>query len=130
MKKIHIIALAMLAAGVFVLMSASKDVSSYANFEDAVNQKRVRIAGELARDKEMVYQPDVDAEKFSFYMHDDKKVTKKVVLSQAKPQEFERSETVVVTGYLGKDDIFYADEILVKCPSKYKNEEVFGKGEM
>jgi len=120
----------MLAAGAYVLMSASKDVSSYANFEDAVNEQRVRIAGELARDQEMIYEPAVDAEKFTFFMNDAKGVMKQVDLSQAKPQEFERSETVVVTGFLGKDDIFHADEILVKCPSKYKNEEVFVKGEM
>lgn len=100
MKKIHIVAFILLAIGIAVMISASKDVSEYANFEDAANEQRVRIAGELARDKEMIYNPDVDAEKFTFYMKDAKHVVKKVELSQAKPQEFERSETVVVTGFL------------------------------
>lgn len=130
MKKIHILAFIMLAVGVFVLITASKDVSTYSNYEDAVKGQRVRIAGELARDRDMIYDPAKNAEEFIFYMTDANGVTKKVVLDQAKPQEFERSETVVVTGYLDKQDVFYADDILVKCPSKYKNEEVFVKEEM
>ncbi len=129
MKKIHILALILLAVGAYVLITASKDVSTYANYAEAENGQRVRIAGELARDREMIYEPSVNAEEFSFYMTDDNQETKKVILDQAKPQEFERSETIVVTGYL-KDDIFYANDILIKCPSKYKNEEVFIKGEM
>ena len=32
------------------------------------------------------------------------------------------SESLVVTGKL-KDDVFVSDEILMKCPSKYKGEE-------
>jgi len=129
MKKIHIIALVMLLVGVYVLVTASKDVTTYANYSDAVSGQRVRIAGELAREMPMVYDPAVNAEEFSFYMKDSKGVTKQVKLDQAKPQEFERSETVVVTGYLDKD-VFYADDILVKCPSKYKDEEIFVKEEM
>jgi len=130
MKKIHILALIMLAVGAYVLVTASKDVSTYSNYEDAIEGQRVRIAGELARDREMIYDPANNAEEFIFYMTDAKGVTKKVVLDQAKPQEFERSETVVVTGYLDNGDTFYANDILVKCPSKYKNEEVFVKEEM
>lgn len=129
MKKTHVVALILLVVGAFTLMNASKDVSTYANFEDAINGQQVRVAGELARDMEMIYDPAVDHEKFSFYMIDKNGVTKKVVLSKAKPQDFERSETVVVTGKL-KNDVFYANDILVKCPSKYKDEEVFLKEEM
>lgn len=119
----------MLMVGAYVLITASKDVSTYANYTDALNGQRVRIAGTLAREKPMTYDPSVNAEEFSFYMKDSEGETKQVILDQAKPQEFERSETIVVTGYL-KDDIFYADDILVKCPSKYKNEEIFIKEEI
>jgi len=129
MKKIYVVALVMMAVGVYVLITASKDVSTYANYADAVTGQRVRIAGSLAKEKEMVYQPDINPEEFSFYMTDANGETKQVKLDQAKPQEFERSETIVVTGYL-KSDVFYADDILIKCPSKYKSEEVFIKGEM
>ena len=34
-----------------------------------------------------------------------------------------RTEQIVVTGSM-KGSNFYADEILVKCPSKYKEEEI------
>jgi cytochrome c-type biogenesis protein CcmE len=44
-------------------------------------------------------------------------------LHQPKPQDFEMSEQIVVTGSL-EDDTFQASEILMKCPSKYKDEEI------
>lgn len=50
-----------------------------------------------------------------------------MVLAKAKPQDFERSEQIVVTGSM-KDNQFYADEILMKCPSKYKEEITLRKG--
>lgn len=123
MKKIHILSIALLLVGAYILQTSfSKDISTYATYEDAQKGNRVKIAGVLARDREMIYDPANDAERFIFHMTDEKGVTKKVILNQAKPQEFERSETVVVTGSM-KDDTFYATDILVKCPSKYKGEE-------
>jgi cytochrome c-type biogenesis protein CcmE len=44
----------------------------------------------------------------------------KVTYNGSKPQDFERSEQIVITGkYQGNQ--FYADKILMKCPSKYNN---------
>jgi len=106
------------------LISASGDVSTYANFESALQDgNRVKIAGELVKSEEIVYNPSKDPNYFSFVIKDDLGIAKKVVMDQAKPQDFEMSESVVVTGEL-KDDIFYADDILLKCPSKYKSEEL------
>lgn len=45
---------------------------------------------------------------------------------KAKPQDFERSEQVVLTGKMDGDE-FVATEILMKCPSKYKDEEIYLK---
>ena len=52
----------------------------------------------------------------------------KVVFDGAKPQDFELSEQIVVTGRM-KDDTFIATDLLMKCPSKYKDEEIYIKGE-
>jgi len=106
------------------LISASKDMSTYGTFDTASQSgKRMKIAGELMKEKEMVYDPEIDANLFSFYMTDGNGNNSKVILNKPKPQDFERSEQVVVTGSM-KSGAFVADELLMKCPSKYKDEEI------
>jgi cytochrome c-type biogenesis protein CcmE len=123
MKKFQIVALIAIVAAVYVLMSATKDVSTYATFEMAKEGKRVKITGEMAKNKAMEYRPDIDANIFKFFLKDSDGTEKQVVLAKAKPQDIERAESIVLTGTL-REDVFYADEILTKCPSKYKNEEL------
>ncbi len=123
MKKFQIVALIAIVAAVVILVSASKEVSTYATFDMATDGNRVKITGEMAKNKAMEYRPDIDPNIFKFYLKDSEGVEKQVVLAKAKPQDIERAESIVLTGSL-KNDVFYADEILTKCPSKYKNEEL------
>jgi cytochrome c-type biogenesis protein CcmE len=124
MKKIHIIAILAILVAAVVLISASGDVSTYATFDAATESgSRVKISGELVKSKKIVYNPSKDPNYFSFFIEDSDGVSRQVVLDKAKPQDFEMSESIVVTGSM-KEDIFYADDILLKCPSKYKNEEI------
>lgn len=114
----------MIAAAIFIFTNMSKDVSTYGSFSDAMqNESRVKIVGELARDKDMIYDPQNEPNRFTFFLNDEKGVQKQVLLLKPKPQDFERSEKVVLTGSM-KDNVFVADEILMKCPSKYKEEEI------
>ena len=127
MKRIHIISIALIAVAVTVLITASADMSTYGSFADArANEQKVKIAGQLAKDREMVYDPETDPNYFSFYLTDQKGEEQKVVLLQAKPTDFEMSEQVVVTGQWRESE-FVATDVLLKCPSKYKDEEVFLK---
>lgn len=127
MKKIHLIGIALIAIAIMVLMSMSNDMGTYATFEDAMNTgKKVKIAGQLSKDKEMVYNPQEDANYFSFFIKDAEEVEKKVVLLAAKPQDFELSEQLVLTGKM-QGDVFMASDMLMKCPSKYKDEEIYIK---
>lgn len=127
MKKIHLIGIALIAIAIMVLMSMSNDMGTYATFEDALNTgKKVKIAGQLSKDKEMVYNPQEDANYFSFFIKDAEEVEKKVVLLAAKPQDFELSEQLVLTGKM-QGDVFMASDMLMKCPSKYKDEEIYIK---
>ena len=72
----------------------------------------------------MTYDPVVDANKFTFYMTDKKDGKEsRVIYKSAKPQDFERSEELVLTGYHDGTD-FIATDMLMKCPSKYKDEEL------
>lgn len=129
MKKVYIIAALMIASAVAIFVTAADDLSTYATFEDALGSgERVKIAGQLARDKPMVYDPQIDPNRFEFFIRDTDGVERKVVLLKEKPQDFEQSEQVVLTGKM-KGDEFVATDVLMKCPSKYKDEEAFLKEE-
>src|SRR3546814_14237704 len=71
----------------------------------------------------MHYDPKVDANHFSFYMYDNDSTECRVVFRGAKPQDIERSEQIVLTGKMVGDN-FHASNILMKCPSKYNEDEV------
>jgi cytochrome c-type biogenesis protein CcmE len=119
----------MIVVAVVLLTNAAGDMSTYASFQEAANsQQRVKIAGELAKDKAMDYRPEVDPNYFSFYIRDMNGEERKVVLLAAKPQDFELSEQIVLTGQM-EGEIFVATDMLMKCPSKYKDEEIYIKSE-
>ena len=125
MKKIHIAGIGILLVAIALIFTASQDFSTYASFSDAeASQSEVKIVGELAKEKEIYYDPAEDPNYFSFYVIDKDGETRKVVMNRAKPQDFEMSEQIVVTGKL-KGEAFYATDILLKCPSKYKDEEIY-----
>ncbi|MCB0643961.1 MAG: cytochrome c maturation protein CcmE [Phaeodactylibacter sp.] len=130
MKKIYIVGIVMIAAAIALFTMAGKDLTTYSSFKDAVkaNGHTVKIAGELAKDKEMYYNPAEDPNYFSFYVKDTDGEERKVVLFAEKPQDFEMSEQIVLTGAM-KGDEFHAESILMKCPSKYKDEEIYIKSE-
>ena len=124
MKKMHILAFIAIIAGISIIVIGSKDVSTYSSFSEASNtDQSVKITGTLDKDQELMYNPEVDPNLFSFYMKDGDGISKKVLLSRPKPQDFERAESIVVTGMMRGEE-FVASEILMKCPSKYKDEEI------
>ena len=71
----------------------------------------------------MHYDALKDANRFEFFMKDEKGDVNKVVYAGTKPQDFERSEKLVLIGKMNQDT-FYASKILMKCPSKYNNDLV------
>jgi len=125
MKISHIVALILIGIGVAAIIGMSSDYSSYATFETARLQpsKEFRVIGNLPEDGKMNYDPLIDPNYFSFDLTDKKGLTKKVVFYGNKPRDFERSEDVVLTGKMN-DDHFEASNILLKCPSKYVEDEI------
>jgi cytochrome c-type biogenesis protein CcmE len=71
----------------------------------------------------MVYNPIQDANYFSFYVKDQEGEECKVIYAGTKPQDFEKSEQIVLIGKM-QDATFHASKILMKCPSKYTNDKV------
>ena len=124
MKKTYIVALVLVIACIVTIISLSSEYTSYENFQSASEmKKKVHVVGQLAKDKELYYEPEKDPNYFSFFMIDEKGVEKKVVYRSTKPQDFERSEQIVVVGKM-KEDEFHASKILMKCPSKYIDDEI------
>jgi cytochrome c-type biogenesis protein CcmE len=118
MKKMHIIGLILIAVCAAVIISSIASSASYANFDEAFSNpdRDYTVSGYLNKDKPIETQPT----SCTFYMIDHDGVEHRVHLNQAKPQDFERSEKIIVKGRAkGKD--FYATEISLKCPSKYND---------
>ena len=127
MKPLHIVALLLMVCGIAALTLQAKDVATYGNFSQAQQTgEKVKVAGKLCKNKPMVYNPVENANMFSFYLQDVNGKELPVQLMKAKPQDFELSEQVVVTGEV-KNNVFVASDILMKCPSKYKDEEIYMK---
>ncbi len=129
MKRSHILAIAVVAVAIGILISASKDVTTYANFNQAAQiGERVKLVGQLVKDKPVEYNPEKDPNYLVFYLRDDAGTVRRVVLRKGKPQDFERSEQIVLTGQMN-GDTFEAADMLLKCPSKYKDQEVYVRSE-
>ena len=124
MKKVHFIVVGMIAVAIALFSLAGKDLSTYSTFSDAISSGgKVKVAGQLSKDKEMYYNPEEDPNYFSFFVRDAKGEERKVVLFAAK-----MSEQIVITGKMEGDE-FHASDLLMKCPSKYKDEEIYIKSE-
>ena len=122
MKKSHIILIVLIAVAIGAIVGSISDSSTYADFDKAFSnpEREYHVVGQLNRDKPTVYEPEKNADLFTFHMLDNNGVEKEVFLTKAKPQDFERSEQIVLIGK-AKDDVFVAREILMKCPSKYED---------
>ncbi len=129
MKKTHILGLIIIATAIAALISIAGQASTYTDFAVAKTQtdRNHQIVGYLVPDKPVVYNPEVDANSFSFFMKDKQGNEQKVICQQEKPQDFERSEEIVLTGKM-KGDVFVAHHIQLKCPSKYQDEAIKTKG--
>lgn len=134
MKKSYIIALGIITIAIGVIISTAGDASTYVDFAEAEkmaadgDNEKVHVVGLLKKDADkniigMNYNPALDPNYFEFILIDNNNKEKKVVYTSPKPQDFERSEQVVVIGSV-KNDVFVADKILMKCPSKYQETEI------
>lgn len=126
MKKTHIVGIIVIAVAIAAIIGTLSDSSTYENFTVAFNNPNheFHVVGTLNKEKPTIYDPETNPNEFIFYMLDKENIEKKVVLHKTKPQDFERSEQIVIIGKADGED-FHADQILMKCPSKYND----GSGE-
>lgn len=122
MKKIHILGIVVIALAIAAIITTVSDSSTYATFKEAAenSSNEFHVVGTLNKTKPVEYNPEQNANLFTFYMIDKEGNEKKVLFNGSKPQDFERSEQIVITGQCSTGD-FKASKILMKCPSKYNN---------
>jgi cytochrome c-type biogenesis protein CcmE len=132
MKKSHILILVVIAAAIAIIISTAGDASTYVSFDEAQamytsgNKKEIHVVGELKKDASghiIGIEEGADKVSFSFVMVDDNGREQKVTYNQPMPADFVRSEKVVVIGSYD-DNTFHASKILLKCPSKYQEQNV------
>ena len=122
MKKSYIIGLALIAIAIAAILSMVSDSSTYASFATAEShpKKEFHVVGKLNKEKPQDYHPEVNANLFAFYMTDNEGTERRVLLNKTKPQDFDRSEQIVIIGKMAGEE-FHASDVLMKCPSKYNN---------
>ena len=119
MKKSSIRGLVVIAVAIAVIVSIYAGASSYGSFGEAKKSGSVlQVVGVLDKQKELYYDAAKNANYFSFYVKDKKGEECKVVYGNTEPQDFEKSEQIVLTGQMIGNE-FHASAILMKCPSKY-----------
>ena len=138
MKKSHLFLLVVIAAAVGIIISTMSDASTYSTFSiareqaAAGNQAKVHVVGTLPRDAAnrpmgLEYDPMVNPNYFAFTLVDTLQVAQRVVYRNPKPQDMDKSEQVVIVGAM-KNNVFEADQILTKCPSKYVEKDLGNTG--
>ena len=122
MKKSHIFAIILIAVAIGAILSTVSSSGTYSDFSAAAKNPDIdyHVNGKLNKTKEMHYNPEENANLFSFYMIDKKGNERKVLYNGTKPQDFEKSDEIVLVGKCSGND-FVAKSILLKCPSKYSN---------
>jgi cytochrome c-type biogenesis protein CcmE len=128
MKTIHIIIILVLVIAIGVIITTLSDASTYSDFAEAGKKpdKEFHIIGKLDMNKPVEYDAQKNANQFAFFLVDDKGVERKVIYNNSKPQDFEKSEKVVVIGTM-KGEEFKATGLLLKCPSKYNADKTPSK---
>ena len=115
-----ILALGLVAVGAAVgVTSFRKSVTPYISFSEARRATGlVQVNGQIA-DKDYVIKPQEQYLRFN--LKDQKGEVMPVVYHGVIPGNFDQATMVVAIGRY-KGDRFEADQLLVKCPSKYQAE--------
>ncbi len=120
MKAKYIVGLVIIVVFViFAGMNFQESLTPYITLAEAkANGKTCQIKGARV-DGSDHYDPTTKT--FNFKIHDESGEEVLVIYNGVKPSNFEHATEIVVRGRY-RDGVFEADEMLVKCPSKYEAE--------
>ena len=95
-------------------------LTPYVGFDEAKQRGgKVQVAGKLVPDSSKYVQDD---QVLSFGLFDDEGGTMSVLYKGVKPGNFEEATQIVAIGSYS-EGAFHAEQLLVKCPSKYQGME-------
>lgn len=125
MKKTHIAGLIFIVVAIGAIISLVYSADTYSSFAEAREQpgRQFHIIGELNREKPILERVENSTLMLSFHMRDQDGEESEVLYFGAKPQDFEQSDQVVLVGSY-QSDHFVASSLLLKCPSKYRPDEI------
>ena len=126
MKKLNIVVLVVIAVVIALLISQLGDFSTYETIKSAraKESKTVTVIAKLDKNT-LKYDPVKNPNYMTFQVIDTLGDRMPVAYYYEKPTDMEKSERIVLKGKMDKDGIFQIREqsgILLKCPSKYKDD--------
>jgi len=126
MKRSHIVLLVFIAAACAVIISMMGNLTTYETIASA-NQKEgktVTIIAKIDNSQPIEYDPLKNPNYMSFHISDTLGNKAKVVYYYEKPYDLEKAERITLKGKMknGVFEITQKDGILLKCPSKYKDD--------
>lgn len=101
-----------------LMYNFGNSISTYVNFEQAADMRSAHVVGTWDDSKK--YGFSMESKQFTFHMKDKAGNVRRVIYPKTKPNNFEKADQLVVIGKM-QNGVFYANEMLMKCPSKYNN---------
>ena len=132
MKNTSAISIVFISIIVIIIISTFGDASTYVTFSKAKDVyesgslTKFHVVGKLNKDEDNNIQglmKSDDKMSFTFQMIDEDGMKEKVFYGEPMHPDFLLSEQVVVIGGY-ENNTFVADDILLKCPSKYTEENI------
>ena len=132
MKNTSALSLVFISIMIIIIITTFGDASTYVSFSEAKslyssgNFSKINVVGKLNKNsnyKIIGIKKGDDMLSFTFEMVDEKGKKENVFYGEPMPPDFLLSEQIVVIGSYNNNQ-FIADEILLKCPSKYTEDNV------
>lgn len=101
-----------------LMYNFGNSIDTYVNFEQATDRGSAHVVGTWDDTQDWGFSRE--SMRFSFYMKDEDGNVRRVIYPKPKPNNFEQATQLVVIGEM-KNDVFYANDMLMKCPSKYND---------
>jgi len=123
MKKLHLVLLGLVVAGIIGMSFFIKDLTTQETFKTAANKKDKYVVVKAKLDKAVPIEYDAvkNPNLTVFYAFDNGGQRQKVVYTNSKITDMERSEGLDLNRYM-RDGYFECNKIQTKCPSKYKDD--------
>jgi cytochrome c-type biogenesis protein CcmE len=117
-----------IAAAIVVLISYTGDLTTYETIASAKEKegKFVNLIVKMDKLQPIEYDAVKNPNYLSFFAVDTLGNNIKVVYHNNKPTDMEKSERIVLKGRV-QGDHFECKDILLKCPSKYKDQQTAPK---